>query len=149
MTSLFSLNEISVSYSHRLKVTEQPKINSSSDVYELVCPTWDPDIDHKESFKVLLLTRANRVLGIVNLFIGGISGVSVDAKLVYQVALKCNAAGIILMHNHPSGNLSASEGDLQITRKLVEVGKLLDLPVIDHVIFTSESYYSFADEGLL
>ena len=126
-----------------------PKITCSKDVYELVFPSWMEDIDHRESFKVLLLSRTNKVLGISNLFTGGLSGVVVDPKLIFQTALKCNAASIILMHNHPSGNLVASDADLKLTKKIVEAGKVLDLPVLDHVIFTSESYYSLAGEGLM
>jgi len=149
MNDLFSLNEISVFYSHKLKVSNQPKITCSKDAYDLVYPGWIKDIDYRESFKVLLLSRANRVIGISNLFVGGLSGVIVDPKLIFQIALKCNAATILLMHNHPSGNLTASEADLKLTRKLVEAGKLLDLPILDHLILTSESYYSLADDGLL
>ena len=145
MFNLFSLNEITVSYSHKLKPSSLPKITCSKDVYELVYPGWMEDIDHRESFKVLLLSRANKVLGISNLFIGGLSGVVVDPKLIFQTALKCNAASIILMHNHPSGNLVASDADLKLTRKIIEAGKVLDLPVLDHVILTSESYCSLAD----
>jgi DNA repair protein RadC len=81
------------------------------------------------------------------LFTGGLSGVVVDPKLIFQTALKCNSNSIILCHNHPSGNLKASNADLKLTNKMVEIGKLLDLPVLDHIIFTSESYYSLADNG--
>ena len=148
MIDLFSLNEITVSYSHKAKPSTLPKIGCSKDVYELVYPNWE-DIEYRESFKILLLSRANRVLGISNLFKGGQSGVVVDAKLIFQTALKCSAASIILMHNHPSGNLEASAADLKLTQKVVEIGKLLELPILDHVIFTSESFLSLADEGLI
>jgi DNA repair protein RadC len=80
------------------------------------------------------------------MFTGGISGVVVDPKLIFQTALKCNSSSIIL-HNHPSGNLEASDADFKLTKKIVEIGKVLDLPVLDHIIFTSESYYSLADKG--
>ena len=115
----------------------------------MVYPFWAVDIDYRESFKVLLLSRANGVLGISNLFTGGLSGVVVDPKLIFQVALKCNSSSIILMHNHPSANLKPSEADLSLTKKITEIGKLLDLKLLDHVIFTSESYFSFADEGYM
>ncbi len=149
MNILFSLNEISVSYSHRLRVSEQSKITCSKDVYVLVYPGWIIDVDYRESFNILLLSRSNRVIGMSNLFVWGLSGVVVNPKLVFQVALKCNAASIIAIHNHPSGNLNASDTDLKLTRKLIDAGKILDLPVLDHVIITSESYYSLADEGVL
>ncbi|MFV0591684.1 MAG: RadC family protein [Draconibacterium sp.] len=149
MTNLFSLNEITVSYSRKLKLTDLPKITCSKDAYDLVYPFWIVDIDHRESFKILLLSRANRVLGISNLFVGGLSGVVVDPKMIFQTALKCNSQSIILCHNHPSGNLQASDADLKLTHKMVEIGKLLDLPILDHIIFTRESYYSFSDNGEL
>lgn len=149
MTDLYNLNEVTISYSHQVKPSEQFKITCSSLVYQLVTPTWVIDIDHKETFKVLLLSRSNRVLGIANLFSGGISGVAVDIKLIFQVAIKCNAASIILMHNHPSGELEVSDADKQMTQKAVKAGKILDLPVLDHIIFTCESYLSMADEGLI
>ena len=149
MIDLFSLNEITVSYSHKSKPSSLPKITCSKDVYDLVYPTWMEDIEHRESFKVLLLSRANRVLGISNLFTGGLSGVVVDVKLIFQTALKCNSACLVVLHNHPSGNLIASDADLKLTKKIVEAGKLLDLPVLDHIIFTSEGFCSLADEGLM
>ncbi len=97
MNDLFSLNEITVSYSHKTKPSTLPKIGCSKDVYDLVCPNWE-DLEYRESFKILLLSRANRVLGISNLFKDGQSGVVVDAKLIFHTALKCNAASSILMH---------------------------------------------------
>ena len=97
MSDLFSLNEIKVSYSHKTKPSSLPQIGNPKDVYELVYPSWMEDIDHRESFKILLLSRANRVLGISNLFKGGQSGVVVDAKLIFQTALKCSAASLVLM----------------------------------------------------
>ena len=149
MINLFSLNEITVSYSYKAKPSQLPKICCSKDVYNLVFPTWREDIEFRESFKILLLSRANRILGISNLFTGGLSGVVVDPKLVFQTALKSNASSIILMHNHPSGILVASDADLKITNKIVEIGKLLDMPILDHIIFTGESYFSMADNGII
>ncbi len=97
MNQAFTLNEIKVSYSLNLKSSERPQITSSKAVYELVLPVWE-DIELVESFKVLLLSQSNRVLGISHLFRGGLSSVFVDPKSVFQVALKCNAAAIIVMH---------------------------------------------------
>lgn len=148
MNQAFTLNEIKVSYSLKLKSSERPQVTSSKAVYELVLPVWE-DIELVESFKVLLLSQSNRVLGISHLFRGGLSSVVVDPKQVFQVALKCNAAAIIVMHNHPSGRAEGSQADQALTDKLKEIGKLLNLRVLDHVVLTSESYYSFADEGLL
>ena len=149
MDNLLTLNEITVSYSHKSKPSELPQISCSKDVYELVYPLWKTDIDYRESFNVLLLSRANKVLGFSNLFTGGLAGVVVDPKLIFQLALKCNAASIIVMHNHPSANLQPSNEDIALTKKLKEIGKLLDLPVLDHIITTSESFYSMADNGII
>ena len=111
MSDLFSLNEITVSYSHKTKPSSLPQISSSKDVYNLVYPSWMKDIEHRESFKILLLSRANRVLGISNLFTGGLSGVVVDAKLIFQTVLKSYSGNLIFMHNHPSGSLIAGDAD--------------------------------------
>jgi len=98
---------------------------------------------------VLCLNRANRILGWAKVSQGGLTGTVADPKLIYQIALKSNASSIIIAFNHPSGNLNPSESDIQLTRKLKEAGLMLDLPVLDHLIISSEGYYSFADEGLL
>jgi DNA repair protein RadC len=147
-SSLFSICEISVTYSTKVKASNRPKIAGSRDAYELVLPVWD-DIEYRESFCVLLMNRANRVLGISHVSTGGVSGTVADPKLIFQHALKANASSLILLHNHPSGNTNPSEADIHLTRKLVEGGKLLDLAVLDHLIVTTDGYYSFADEGLI
>ena len=106
-------------------------------------------MERVEEFMVLCLNRANRVLGYARISSGGISGTIADPKIIFQVALKSNASSIILAHNHPSGNKQPSEADIRLTRKMKDAGVLLDLPVLDHLILTSEGYHSFADEGLL
>src|SRR5690606_1039682 len=97
----------------------------------------------------LLLNRANKVLGIVPISKGGTSATIADPKLIFVSAIKSNASAIILAHNHPSGNLQPSTADISLTKKIMEGGKLLDVPVIDHIIVTGHGYYSFADEGAL
>jgi len=97
--------------------------------------------------KILLLNRANKCLGIFTVSQGGTTSTEVDAKLIFATALKCNAINIILAHNYPSGNLSPSGADTQLTKKLKEGGKLLNIDVLDHIIITEDGYYSFADEG--
>ncbi|MCW3071308.1 MAG: repair protein [Bacteroidetes bacterium] len=89
------------------------------------------------------------MLGFSKISQGGLSGTVVDAKVVFQVALKANASSILLAHNHPSGNLKPSEADLMITKNIREAGKLMEIPLVDHIILTDEGYYSFADEGSL
>jgi DNA repair protein RadC len=127
-----------------------PKITCSSDAAEILRNQWDPGlIGFVEEFKVVILNRANKVLGIVQISRGGIAGTVADPKLIFAAALKGCASSVILAHNHPSGNLTPSQADIQLTGKLKEAGKFLDLPVLDHVILTQESHFSFADEGLL
>ena len=106
-------------------------------------------MDLQETFNVMLLNRANEVLGIYRLSKGSVSGTLVDPKLVFSVALKGLASVIILAHNHPSGTLKPSSADIELTRKLVEGGKLLDIQIVDHIIVTRHGYYSFADEGMI
>jgi DNA repair protein RadC len=106
-------------------------------------------IELLEEFKMILLNRNNRVLGMINISQGGMSGTVADPKLIFVAALKAAASYIILAHNHPSGNLKPSTEDIRLTKKLVDGGKLLDLLVGDHLIITNEGFYSFCDEGLI
>jgi DNA repair protein RadC len=112
---------------------------------------WDQDsIEHIEEFKLLLMNRSNSVLGIMPVSKGGLSGTVTDVRLIYQGAIKANASGIIVCHNHPSGNLNPSESDTKITQKIKDAGLLMDIQLLDHLILTMDgSYYSFADNGLL
>jgi DNA repair protein RadC len=89
------------------------------------------------------------VLGYCQISAGGLNGTVADVRIIMQTALKSNACSIILSHNHPSGNLVPSEADKDLTKKIREAGKFLDIPALDHLIITSESYFSFADEGLM
>lgn len=146
----FQVAEITLRYRPKLKAAERPRVTTSSDAYELFMQRWDRDIiSLQEQFKVMYLDRANRVLGIRLISTGGIAGTVVEPKLIFATALKAAASGVILAHNHPSGNLSPSENDKAITQKLLAGGKLLELQVLDHLIITPERYFSFADEGLL
>ena len=142
------LNEIQVSY--KFSSTCRNKITSSDKAFEIILNSWDKNtIELQEEFKVLLLNRANIVLGIYPLSKGGVAGTVVDVKLIFGVALKCNASGMILCHNHPSGNLKPSQADLDITKKLKQSCDLLDISFLDHLIITKDNYFSFADEGLI
>ena len=102
-----------------------------------------------ESFHVMGLNRANKILGIVQISIGGRSGTIVDASVVFTAALLMGCSSIILCHNHPSGNLNPSDADLKLTKKLTKGGELLDIAVLDHIILTATDSYSFADNGLV
>ena len=111
---------------------------------------WDEGtIELIEEFKIILLNRSNRVLGIVNLASGGMASCVIDPKLIFVSAIKSGASAVILAHNHPSANTKPSDQDRILTQKIKEGGKLLDIEVLDHIIMTSEGYLSFADEGLM
>jgi DNA repair protein RadC len=146
----FEVAEIQLSYKTKVKPSQRPKISSSKDAYSILLESWDEDkLEFVEQFKVLLLNRANRVLGIYEVSTGGVSGTVADPKLVFAAAIKSSASAIIISHNHPSGQLNPSDADLKLTQKLKEGGKFLEIPVLDHIIVTSEGYYAFADEGVL
>jgi DNA repair protein RadC len=142
--------EIELVYKPKIDISNAPKVISSESAFRILKGAWDEyKIQFVESFKVILLNRGNRVLGVVEISTGGTAGTVVDPKLVFAAALKSNSQSILVAHNHPSGNLIPSVQDERITKRLVEVGKFLDLPVLDHIIVTSEGYFSFADEGKL
>ncbi|WP_423148631.1 JAB domain-containing protein [Rubrolithibacter danxiaensis] len=142
--------EVQLVYKSKIKASDRPKITGSKDAFLVVREHWNlGTLDLVEQFKVMLLNRANRVLGLIEISTGGMSGTIADPKIIFCSAIKAAASGIILIHNHPSGNLKPSEADRQLTRKLKSGGELLDISVLDHLIISSEGYYSFADEGLL
>lgn len=142
--------EIELIYKTKVKASERPYISSSKEVYQLVLQCWNPDtIEFFEQFKILLLNQSNKVLGIYEVSSGGISGTVVDIRLIFAAALKANAVSLIMVHNHPSGQIKPSEADKQITRKVREAGSILEIKLLDHLIITPETYYSFADEGAL
>lgn len=127
-------------------VIKKRKITHSSDVYEEMQP-YLADKTHEE-FWILLLSRSNKVLRPIQVSIGGMSGTIADPKVIFKHALENSASSLILVHNHPSGNLNPSQADKDLTRQLQQGGKLLDIPILDHLIFTDRGYFSFADEGL-
>jgi len=144
------VSEIELLYKPTIKPSLRPKITASSDAFNIFKTSWNPStLELFEEFKVLLTNRANKVLGILNVSKGGITGTVADPKLIFASALKAAACGMILAHNHPSGNLSPSQADIDLTRKIKEGGKLLEIQLLDHIILTSEGYYSFADEGII
>lgn len=126
---------------------EKPKIGGSGDAFEILKADL-LDIPH-EAFWIILLNRANRVIKKHQISQGGVAGTVADPKIIFKVAVEELASGIILAHNHPSGNLTASQADIDLTKKLKESGKLLDIQVLDHIIIAGKKYFSFADEGLL
>ena len=143
-------SEVELIYKSKVKASERPQILSSKDAYEILMKIWDEGkIDFVEQFNILLINRANKVLGVYKVSTGGITGTVADPRQIFTAALKANACGLVLAHNHPSGTLKPSRQDELLTSKMKEAGSFLDIKVLDHLIVTSESYYSFADEGLL
>jgi len=145
---LLTVNEVQLLY--RSKVTgERPMISTSVQAYDILRELLAPDMETRESFWVLYLDRGLRVRCAYQHSTGGLHGTVADPKLIFAGSLKCMASAIILAHNHPSGQLRPSEEDIRLTRKLVEGGKLLEIVVQDHLIVTTNGYFSFADSGLI
>ncbi len=126
---------------------EKPQVRSSRDAYLCIAPAI-ADLPHEE-FWLLLLNRANLVTAKERISSGGIAGTIVDPKVVFRRVLEHSASSVILAHNHPSGTLRPSDADISLTKKLVAAAESLDVQILDHLIVTEKSYYSFADEGLL
>jgi DNA repair protein RadC len=146
--SLFKVAEVQLTYKPKYKPAERPTVATSKQAYEILIAHWSLErIGFLEECKMLLVNRRNSVLGIVDISVGGVSGTVVDPKVVFVVALKAGASGIILAHNHPSELLNPSPQDITLTEKLKQGGKLLDIEVLDHLIVSRDSFYSFADEG--
>ena len=142
------VSEIQVSYTPSLLV--DMSIKNSKKSFELMLNEWEQEtLQMQEEVKILLLNRNNKVLGIYSLAKGGLTSCVVDVRIILSIALKTLATGIILVHNHPSGNLKPSNEDIKITNRLKEACKLLEIVLLDHLIITKDNYFSFADEGLI
>lgn len=143
--------EIKISFKiDKVKKSELTQIMSSRDGYDVFKQIFDADtIDWLEESIVLCLNRANKVVGFYKLSGGGMTGVIMDTKVVFTVALNCGASSIIVAHNHPSGQLKPSDADIRVTENLKKAGIIMDIPLLDHIIVTDEGYYSFGDDGKL
>src|SRR5664280_63852 len=146
-----TISEVRLVYRTKIKASDRLDVKCSKDAFDIFLENWNKDsIEHFEEFKLMLLTRSNKVLGIASISKCGISGTVTDVRVILQYAIKANASGIIICHNHPSGNLQPSESDLTITRKIKESGNLMDIQLLDHLlIIPEEKYCSMADEGLI
>lgn len=144
------LPEFEITLKYKGNKSELKQITEPSEAAEICRMCFDEGkIDWVEEFIVIALNRANKVIGFYKVSSGGISGTVADPRVIFQFALLSSASGIIISHNHPSGNLKPSQEDIQITEKIRDAGKLLDIKLFDHVIVTDQSYLSFAEEGLL
>ncbi len=126
---------------------ERPRVATSRDAFNVIAPLLT-DLHHEE-FWLLLLNKACEVFAREKLSTGGSAGTVADVKLAFKIALDARASAIIAVHNHPSGNLKPSDADIDLTKKLKEAGKILDLTLLDHLIVSERGYYSFADEGVI
>ncbi len=145
----FSIPEITVSYKDNVKTSERFQIKCSEDLAKIFKEAFQDCMQHHEEAYVIYMNHSNRVLGISNISKCGIASTMVDIKIILQTALKVHASAIIFSHNHPSSVLNPSQQDIDLTRKLKDACRLLDISLLDHIIMTEESHYSFANEGLL
>lgn len=142
------LTEILISYKN--KNQDAVKVSSSVEVYNFILNHWDDDtLDIQENVKMLLLNSSNTILGVYDVSRGGINSTVIDLRLVLSVALKCLASSIILVHNHPSGNINPSDQDREFTKKIKSACKFLEIQLFDHIIITRYDYFSFADNGYI
>jgi DNA repair protein RadC len=128
---------------------EQIKITKSEDAANFIKQFYSDDIEIYESFFILLMNRSNKIIGYAKISQGGIIGTYVDKKIVLKYVIDSLASGLIIAHNHPSGVLKPSDEDIKITKQITELCKLLETTLLDHVILTADSFYSFADNGKL
>ena len=148
MNTDFRVAEVELSYKNRVPYKERKKVSTSEDAYNLLVNNHDDDsIDYTETFKVLYLNQAGQVLGCNTISKGGITATFVDVRNIMQGALLTNATAMVLGHNHPSGNTRPSKEDDRITNQIIKAGEILNIRVLDHIIFTREGFYSFNDEG--
>ncbi|MFY0632090.1 MAG: JAB domain-containing protein [Flavobacteriaceae bacterium] len=149
LQNYFHLNEVQLSYKRKHELSFG-KITSSRSANKCIREVFSIDqISYREHMYALYLDNSNNILGYHLLSIGGITGTLVDIRVLMQGALLTNAIGLILFHNHPSNNLQPSLSDKTLTQKIICSAETLDLKVIDHLIITEDSYYSFADNGEL
>jgi len=145
--SLMQVAEVELMWKKKKKLTT--KIKESKEAVEVFRTVWHQDINIRERVYVLFMNRVNNVIAVSEISAGGVSGTVIDTKILFAQALKLLASGIILAHNHPSGNLNPSGHDKDITTKVKKGCEVFDMVLIDHVILTEDDHYSFANEGSL
>jgi DNA repair protein RadC len=150
-TQQTTISEVRLVYWTRIKASERLQVKCSKDAFDIFMENWDLDsIEHIEEFKLLLMNRSNSVLSIMPVSKGGLFKTVTDVRVILQYAIRVNASGIIICHNHPSGNVQPSESDIAITRKIKESGIVMDIQLLDHLIIVPESNcFSMGDEGIV
>ncbi|HVW96128.1 MAG TPA: JAB domain-containing protein [Mucilaginibacter sp.] len=147
---LYQVAEVELIYRNETLPENRIKVFSSDTAYQVLKQAWDRNkIELVEQFKILLLDYRSNCLGISNISTGGMNLCPIDIRIVFATALKAKASRIIAAHNHPSGNLDPSKEDIYMTNKLVQAGKTIGIEVVEHMIVTPYSFYSFADNGLI
>lgn len=141
--------EVRLIYKSKIPASQRVTIKCSEDAFKIFWDSWNKDtIEHHEEFKIILLNNKNSVLGIAEISRGGTSSTVIDPRIIFQYALKAHASAIIVGHNHPSNNTLPSEADINITKRLVEAGKVLEVKVLDHIVLSADrTYYSLADQS--
>ncbi len=145
--TLHGVSEIEITY--KPAIGSKPEVTSSSDAYHILKEHYpEKQIALKEYFVVMYLNQANRVIGVQKLSVGGLTSAIADVRLLFGTALKILATGLVISHNHPSGNTRPSLQDRNLTKQVKEAGKLLDIKLLDHLILTPDDHYiSMADNG--
>ena len=145
------VSEVQLHYQSKIKPSERTKITTATDIYNIMqnIPELMQNIEYKELFYAIYLNNANKVLSVLKISEGGTSSTVVDVKNILQGAILQNASAVILCHNHPSGNLKPSKQDIFLTQNVKEACKLFDLKLLDHIVITSENYYSFTNESII
>ena len=142
-TKMYKAAEVKLTYVTKTPASERIQIKNAEDAACLFFMVWDwTTIEHIEEVKMILLNRANRVLGVASISRGGLSGSIMDTRVILQYAIKANAHAVILAHNHPSGSLEASEADIKITKRVKEALELVDINLLDHMILNKDEQYS-------
>lgn len=143
-----NLSEVEIRYRIKVKASNRVKIKRSQDLYDLLKTIYNENtVEHHEQAVIIMLNRGLQVLGWAKISQGGITHAVVDHRIIFQHALLANATGIVISHNHPSGIVTPSEQDRILTKKIAECGELLEIKLLDHIIYTESGYYSFADES--
>lgn len=149
MKRIYKVSEVKLTYNPKVRDSQRPTITCADDIYRLLLKEKfhsEDTIQHRETLKVLLLNQSGKVLGVTSISEGGISETSTDVRIILQAAILANASGIILTHNHPSGSLQPSQQDRKLTDRVKDAARLMDLQLLDHIIFTKEKFFSFADQ---
>jgi len=150
LKSLYRATEIQIRYKNKVPYADRVKIWQPLDAYKTIMHSWDENkIELVEQFKILLLDRSNNCLGFSEISTGGITGSVADPKIIFSTLLQAKASAVILFHNHPSCNLEPSKADIELTEKIWQGGKILDISVLDHQIVSPYGYYSFVENGIM